>query len=74
MADCKQTLADVGMPSDVGLENVVALLACTSLVPADVGMVDALALVKAGHVITNAYCGTRCGGATGDTPCGTYHC
>ena len=49
MAGCEQIPADVGILSDVGLANVVTLLAGTAFVPADVGLAGASAFVTAGR-------------------------
>ena len=49
MAGSKLILADVGIPSDAGLSNVVVLLAGTVFILEDVGLAGASALVVAGR-------------------------
>ena len=73
MTGCEQIPADMEIPSNVGLANIVALLADTTFVPADLGLASKLALIAAGHSIANADCGTTSGGATSGTPCSTHH-
>ena len=73
MSGCEQILANMGISSDVGLTNVVALLASTAFFPADGGLAGLLVLVAAGNVIANVECGTTNGGENAGTPCGAYH-
>ena len=51
MTGCEQIPADMEIPSNVGLANIVALLADTTFVPADLGLASKLALIAAGHGI-----------------------
>ena len=55
------------------MTSIVALLAGTAFVLADVALASKLVLIAAGHGIANADYGTTSGGATSGTPCGTHH-
>ena len=63
----------MGLLSDMGQANDVALMVGTSLVLADVGLAGALALAAAGYGIADADCGTIISGDTSGMPCGTHH-